>query len=99
MGYKFFATVGLHLDPGHAEQVADALAARPEVTWLGLLATGYDVMFEIALPDAPAFGRYREEVLAALPGYKAADVFLCWDVRKFRYQLRASDFDLSGDGA
>jgi len=87
MGFRFFAAVGVRLAPGHTERVADMLAERQEVTWVGLLATGYDLMFEVALPDARAFGVYREEVLAKLPGLLSADVFLLWDVRKFHYRL------------
>jgi Lrp/AsnC family transcriptional regulator for asnA, asnC and gidA len=87
MGLAFFAVVGLRLEAGHADEVADALAAREEVTWVGLVATGYDVMLEIALQDAQAFGRYKEDVLARLPGYVSSDVFLLWDIRKLRYRL------------
>ena len=87
MGLTFFAVVGLRLEPGHADQVADLLAAREDVTWVGLLATGFDVMIEIALPDTQAFGRYKEDVLARLPGYVSAEVFLLWDIRKLHYRL------------
>ena len=39
MGLTFFAVVGLRLEPGHADQVADLLAAREDVTWVGLPST------------------------------------------------------------
>lgn len=87
MGFKFFADIGLRLAPGTAEAVADELARREEVSWVGLTATGYEVMFEVVLPDARAFGRYREEVLSQLPGFLSADVYLLWDVRKLHYRL------------
>ena len=87
MGFGFFAVVGLHLSPAHAEEVADVLAAREEVTWVGVCVTGYEVMCELALEDAREFGRYREDVLARLPGYRSADVFLLSDVRKLRYRV------------
>ena len=87
MGFKFFAAIGLRLQAGVAEQVATELAAREEVSWVGLVATGYEVMFELVLPDVQAFGRYREEVLSRLPGFLSADVYLLWDVRKLHYQM------------
>lgn len=87
LGYTFHATIGLKLTPGHSEEVADLLSLRAEVAWVGLTSTGYDVMFEMALPDSRTFGAYREQVLSALPGCQAIDVFVIWDVRKFHYRL------------
>ena len=93
MGLNFHATVGLRLEPGHADEVADRLAERAEISWVGLVSSGYDVLFEIALPDSHAFGLYKESLLAELPGVREADVFVCWDVRKFRYHVTPPGFD------
>lgn len=87
MGLRFHATVGLRLEPGRTEEVADILAKRREIAWIGLLLTGYDLLIEIALRDAQEFGHYRETVLAKLPGFIGADVFVTWDIRKFRYSF------------
>jgi len=87
MGYKFHATVGLKLKPGNAEKVADLLAEREEIGWVGLTSNTFDVMFEVALPDSRAFGEYREHFLASLPGCVAVDVFEIWGIRKFHYRL------------
>ena len=40
MGLTFFAVVGLRLEPGHADEVADLLAAREDVTWAGVSHAG-----------------------------------------------------------
>ena len=87
MGYKFHATVGLKLRPGHSEQVADLLAEREEIGWVGLASSGYDVIFEVTLRDSRAFGPYRERFLASLPGCLTVDAWEIWDVRKFHYRL------------
>ena len=87
MGYKFHATVGLKLRPGHSEQVADLLAEREEIGWVGLTSSSYDVIFEVTLPDSRAFGPYRERFLASLPGCLTVDAWEIWDVRKFHYRL------------
>lgn len=89
MGFKFIAAIGLRLHPGSVEEVARDLTSREEVSWVGLVATGYELMFEVVLPDAQAFGKYREEVLAKLPGFVSADVYLLWDVRKLHYRMGA----------
>lgn len=90
MGYGFHATVGLKLQPGKAKQVGELLAQREEVGWIGFCSSGYDVMFEVALPDSRSFGAYKEEFLAALPGCQRIDVYEIWDVLKFRYRLTPS---------
>jgi Lrp/AsnC family transcriptional regulator, regulator for asnA, asnC and gidA len=87
LGYRFHATVGLRVDPGHSEAVADALAEREEVGWVGLTSSGFDVMFEVALPDSRAFGAYKEQVLARLPGCRAIEVYEIWGIRKFHYGI------------
>jgi Lrp/AsnC family transcriptional regulator for asnA, asnC and gidA len=91
MGYMFHATVGLRLKPGHSEEVAQLLAAREEVGWVGLVASGYDLLFEIYLRDNWAFGTYKEDFLANLPGVEEIDVFQHWGVRKFHYRLSPPD--------
>jgi Lrp/AsnC family transcriptional regulator for asnA, asnC and gidA len=95
MGYRFHATVGLRLEPGHARAVGELLARREEVGWIGLMSTGYDVMFEVTLPDSRSFGGYKEDFLAELPGCVGIDVFEIWAVPKFRYRLTPQNADPS----
>jgi Lrp/AsnC family transcriptional regulator for asnA, asnC and gidA len=89
LGFQFFALVGLRLDDGDVdvEQVADLLVARQEITYVALATTGFDILVEIALEDARAFGHYKNDVLTKLPGISAVEVFVLWDVRKVRYRL------------
>ncbi len=93
MGLDFHATVGLRLQPGSAEGAAAVLTKKREVGWIGLILSGYDVMFEVAMSDAHAFGQYKEQLWAEIPGFISADVYAMWDVRKFRYEFRATESD------
>ena len=86
MGLTFFAVVGLRLEPGHADQVADLLAAREDVT-LVASRDGADVMIEIALPDLQAFGRFKEDVLVRLPGTSPRGGLSPVDITKLHYRL------------
>ncbi|MEX0809905.1 MAG: AsnC family transcriptional regulator [Dongiaceae bacterium] len=88
MGLDFHATVGLRLQPGTVEGAVAVLEKKREVGWIGLLLTGYDVMFEVAMSDSHAFGKYKESLWAEIPGFISADVYAMWDVRKFRYEFR-----------
>jgi Lrp/AsnC family transcriptional regulator for asnA, asnC and gidA len=90
MGMGFHATVGLRLQPGSLEGAVAVLAKQREVGWIGLLVTGYDVMFEVAMSDSHAFGEYKERLWAEIPGFIAADIYAMWDVRKFRYEFGAA---------
>lgn len=87
LGVGFFVTVALHIDPEQIEAVAQLMADREETSWVGISVTGCDVMCEIALADTQEFSTYRQDVLAQLPGYRDADVFLISEVRKMRYRL------------
>ena len=87
LGYSFQATVGLGLDPGHANEVADILAERPEVGWIGLTTSRFDVLFEIMLKDGRSFGPYKEDFLGRLPGCREIEVFEIWALKKFHYSL------------
>jgi len=85
LGLKFHATVGLNLEPGNAEEAARILARRREVGWIGLIVSGFDVMFEIAVADTQAFARFKEEVFPEIPGFASSIVYVMWGVRKFHY--------------
>ncbi|MGH2594412.1 MAG: Lrp/AsnC family transcriptional regulator [Actinomycetota bacterium] len=87
LGYLFQAVVGLKLDPGQADTVADILVERPEVGWVGLTTSRFDVLFEVMLEDGRQFGSYKEEFLGRLPGCRDIEVFEVWDVKKFNYEL------------
>lgn len=89
MGLDFHATVGLRLDPGSIEGAVAVLSKKREVGWIGLLLTGYDVMFEVAMRDSHSFGEYKESLWAEIPGFVSAEIFAMWDVRKFRYEIGA----------
>jgi Lrp/AsnC family transcriptional regulator for asnA, asnC and gidA len=96
LGYRFHATVGLRLLPGHVDEVADLLSTRPEVGWIGLTMNRFDLLFEVTLEDGRAFGRYKKDFLAPLPGCVEIEVFEIWDVKKFRYEL--SELQSSANG-
>ena len=96
MGLDFHATVGLRLEPGSTEGAVAVLAKKREVGWIGLLITGYDVMFEVAMSDSHAFGQFKEALWAEIPGFIEADVFAMWDVRKFRYEFRTMEAEPAG---
>jgi Lrp/AsnC family transcriptional regulator for asnA, asnC and gidA len=87
MGLDFHATVGLRLEPGSIEDAVAVLARKREVGWIGLLLTGYDVMFEVAMRDSHGFGEYKESLWKEIPGFVNAEIFAMWDVRKFRYEI------------
>jgi Lrp/AsnC family transcriptional regulator for asnA, asnC and gidA len=87
LGYHFHATVGLRLEPGRSTEVAELLAQRTEVGWIGLTNSRFDVMFEVALEDGPSFGHFKETFLSRLPGCREIEVFETWQVKKFHYGL------------
>jgi Lrp/AsnC family transcriptional regulator for asnA, asnC and gidA len=88
LGVGFFVVIALRIEPGHTDEVADLLVARDETSYVGIAATGCEVMCEVALANIQEFAEYREQVLATLPGFRDAEVFFMADVRKVRYRLK-----------
>lgn len=97
MGFKFHALVGIRVEPGRTAEVARLLEPQEPITWIGLTATGYDMLVEVAARDAQEFGRYREDVLARLPGFVSSDVFVYWDLVKLGYRFVSDDTDGRAD--
>lgn len=87
MGFKFHALIGVKVEPGLTQDFATALETQEEVTWVGLTATGYDLLVEVAARDAQEFGKYKDGVLARLPGFVSCDVFVYWDLRKQHFRF------------
>lgn len=87
LGVGFFVTIALSLDPDQTENVASILAEREETSWVGIAVTGCEVMCELALTDAQEFNIYRQQVLAKLPGYRDATIYLVSELRKMHYRL------------
>jgi hypothetical protein len=88
MGFRFHATVALRVTPGFSREVGQILSSRAEVGWVGLMSGGFDVMFEVTLPDGRAFGSFKEDILARLPGRLAVEVFEVWEIPKYHYRLQ-----------
>lgn len=95
MGLQFHATVGLKVEPGCLEDAIDVLAQQRQVGWIGLLISGYDIMFEVAMSDDREFGVYKAELWSRIPGFVDADVYTMWDVRKFRYDFSLANGEVS----
>jgi Lrp/AsnC family transcriptional regulator for asnA, asnC and gidA len=94
----FHAVLGLTLRSGTAPRIAQALAGRSEIGWIGLMLTGFDIMFELALEDNAAFGAYKARLFEELPEITGIETFLVGTVTKFHYALggetdRAPDAD------
>lgn len=79
--------VALTLDPAEVENAVAALIARDETSRLDINATGCDVMCEFAFRTIQEFDTYRRDVLAKLPGYRDAKIFVMSDVRKLHYRI------------
>jgi Lrp/AsnC family transcriptional regulator for asnA, asnC and gidA len=87
LGAGFLAVLALDVESRHAREAAAHLQERDEVTWLATCVTGCDVICEVALGDPKEFARFREDVLAALPGFRSVEVFLQSEMHKLRYRL------------
>jgi DNA-binding Lrp family transcriptional regulator len=74
MGYDCELFLWLDVDLGRLEEVAAALAERPEIRYLSATAGYSDLVAEVILRDLDDLYRFNTKVLAALPGIRRSEI-------------------------
>jgi DNA-binding Lrp family transcriptional regulator len=74
MGYDCELFLWLDVDLGRLEEVAAALAERPEIRYLSATAGYSDLVAEVILRDLDDLYRFNTTVLAALPGIRRSEI-------------------------
>ena len=74
LGFHAEAFIWLNTEPGAVDQVAHALAARPEIRYLAVVGTDSDLFCEVVLPKPSDLLKFRTDVLGALDGVTAVEV-------------------------
>ena len=77
----------LALDVAHEklESAMEALACRPEVTWLSTTTGRFDIMARTRFASTDDLSSFLTDQVAAIEGVKNIETFVCLDVRKGRF--------------
>ena len=76
MGYGQPAFIGLHVDVGRMEEVADRVAALDEVTYVVLTAGRFDVICEVVCVDNEHLLRVLAESFASIEGIRSTETMV-----------------------
>ena len=82
MGYEFEALVGVQVDPGLVEPVADAITNLQDTKWVSITTGTYDVFAWVILPTAEALGRFLRNSIGEIEGVNKTETFVSLQVVK-----------------
>ena len=84
VGFSRQAMIGIRSD-GDLEQLADALAALPEVDYAVVTAGGFDMLVEVVCEDDEHLLEVLNRKIRTLPGVRATETFVYLRLRKQLY--------------
>ncbi len=84
VGFTRQAMVGLRAD-GDLSDLADALAALPEVDYVVVTAGSFDLLVEVVCEDDEHMLRLLNESIRSLPGVRETETFVYLRLRKQLY--------------
>jgi Lrp/AsnC family transcriptional regulator for asnA, asnC and gidA len=85
LGFRTMAMLGVTVDPGARERVADAIGGLPEVSYLVLVAGSYDLLAEVVCEDNDHLLRLLSDSIGAIEGVRSAESFVYLRLEKEAY--------------
>ena len=82
MGHEFEALVGIQVDPGLVEPVAEAITKLTDTKWVSITTGTYDVFAWVILPTAEALGKFLRNRIGEIQGVKKTETFVSLQVVK-----------------
>jgi Lrp/AsnC family transcriptional regulator for asnA, asnC and gidA len=85
MGFTTMAQIGVKVDVGHLQEIADQIAAFDEVIYLVLITGSYDLHIEIVCRDKAHLLDFLTNKLHSVEGIKDSETFICMEIAKEVY--------------
>jgi Lrp/AsnC family transcriptional regulator for asnA, asnC and gidA len=89
MGFQQPALIGLKVEPGKLDQIADQIGALDEVTYLVVTAGRFDLMCEVVCEDNDHLLRVLTDRFAAIKGIRSTETLVELRFVKESYQWGA----------
>ena len=102
MGFTTMAQIGVKVDVGRLQEIADQIASFDEVIYLVLITGSYDLHLEIVCRDKTHLLDFLTNKLHSVEGIKDSETFICMKIAKEVYTWTGymdSRHHLSGDEA
>ena len=87
MGLATAALIGLQVDPGKVDDVADALARLEEVHYVAITTGAYDVFAWVALASSEELGAFLRGKVGSIAGVRRSETFVNLAIKKRTYGL------------
>jgi Lrp/AsnC family transcriptional regulator for asnA, asnC and gidA len=85
MGFNTMAHIGVKVDGGRLQQIADQIATFDEVIYLVLLTGSYDLHIEVICRDKAHLLDFLTNKLYTVDGIKDTETFICMQIAKEVY--------------
>ena len=85
MGFTTMAQIGVKVDGGRLQEIADQIASFDEVIYLVLVAGSYDLHIEIVCRDKSHLLDFLTNKLHSVEGIKDSETFICMEIAKEVY--------------
>ena len=85
LGYKAPALIGVLVEPGKIDQVAQALKQIPEVSYLVLTLGTYNLMVEVFCRDLPHLTELITKRIQMMPEIRATETFVIGEIYKLSF--------------
>lgn len=85
MGFTTMAQIGVKVDVGRLQEIADQIASFEEVIYLVLLTGSYDLHIEVVCRDKAHLLDFLTNKLYSVDGIKDTETFICMRIAKEVY--------------
>jgi Lrp/AsnC family transcriptional regulator for asnA, asnC and gidA len=85
MGFSIMAQIGVKVDVGRLQEIAEQIAAFDEVIYLVLLTGSYDLHIEVVCRDKTHLLDFLTNKLYSVAGIKDSETFICMHIAKEVY--------------
>jgi Lrp/AsnC family transcriptional regulator for asnA, asnC and gidA len=85
MGFTTMAQIGVKVDVGRLEEIAEQIATFDEVIYLVLVTGSYDLHIEIVCRDKTHLLDFLTKKLHSVEGIKDSETFICMRIAKEVY--------------
>jgi Lrp/AsnC family transcriptional regulator for asnA, asnC and gidA len=86
MGWNAAGMIGVIVQAGQVESVADQIAQFPEVSYLFMASGGFDLFAEVYCRDMDHFVSFLNKKLQKVPGVQRTETFMILKMYKLSYR-------------
>jgi Lrp/AsnC family transcriptional regulator for asnA, asnC and gidA len=85
VGYNAPALIGIHVESGTIQSVAESLENLTEVSYLVLTLGGYDLMLEVFCRDREHLTQFITDQIQVIPGVRATETLVIGHIFKLSF--------------